>query len=152
MSKDGEKSLARKQCKNCGKFFKPHWPQEIYCSDACRIEYHHKKYRNRHGVVLWREKSEAERTLICANCGTSFVAKNTMRKYCSSKCKMDAGNKRAKEREYSDVKALLSEQKAERHASRIDDDAAKARAMGMSYGKYKALARIEAMHADFRRD
>ena len=38
-----------------------------------------------------------------------------------------------------------------KHVSHLDDDNAKARALGMSYGKYKALARIQALHDDFQR-
>lgn len=149
--------LPAKHCKGCGRFFTPHCTQELYCSDACRTAYHHRKYQERHGVVLWRDKSEEERTRVCRQCGKSFVAKNAMQLYCSLQCRLDANRKAACQRSRQqtqnmrEVREARKKRESLRHVSHIDEAAAKAREMGISYGRYKALARIEAMHADFRR-
>lgn len=55
------------------------------------------------------------------------------------------------ERRSQRLHAESKPKKGVNRVSHIDDDNAKARALGMSYGKYKAMLRIEAMHADFRR-
>lgn len=49
------------------------------------------------------------------------------------------------------LQAESKPKKGVKRVSHIDDDNAKARALGMSYGKYKAMVRLQALHDDFQR-
>ena len=150
-----------RKCKFCGKEFTPIQNHQVYCSRSCANRQYRKNYKLKHGFIPFSQKSEAERMRVCPHCKKSFVAHTPSQKYCCGQCKRDEYKKN---KTFKDSAAkILCERKSVKpkheslskrhikHVSHIDDDNAKARALGMSYGKYKALARIQALHDDFQR-
>jgi predicted nucleic acid-binding Zn ribbon protein len=66
----------------------------------------------------------------CAICGKKFLWKNSGKKFCSDECK-------------AKYEPPRRERKKEEKGNSLTEDAAEARKMGMSYGKYMALKYIK---------
>ena len=153
-------TITTRKCKYCGKEFTPNQSKQVYCSETCANRQYRKNYSLKHGFIPFSQKSEQERTHTCPQCGKSFVAHTPTQKYCCGNCKRAyyrnaESYKESTEKIESERKSqrLLAEHKPKsvKHVSHIDDDNAKARALGMSYGKYKAMVRLQALHDDFHR-
>ena len=132
-----------KSCQFCGKEFTTNALNKKYCSDECRIR------ANRKQTSEWRRKQKGETwksigTRVCAMCGKVFELKNHNMVTCSAECK----NKRRK---------LLYEEKRKEQMAKKKKSARleptwkineKARAMGMSYGKYQLMMQMEAQRRE----
>lgn len=70
----------------------------------------------------------------CIMCGKTFTAKRSDAKCCSKHCKNERMKVTARERR----KAMKNE-KAEKQNNTLIETVSKARELGMSYGKYKAM-------------
>ena len=103
-------------CKECGKSFETRNRQQVLCSAECRI-LHKKKYKRELAVKLKKE------IRICKVCGNEFIPVRNNARTCSDICKC----------KYKEKKKI--EKTGIEPAWMIDR---KARAMGMSYGKYVA--------------
>ena len=71
-------------CPNCGGLFQTNkmGRRKIFCSDACRKEWHHKHPNKKN----WKDTS---RKCVCPYCGKGFTATREygrLRKYCSIAC------------------------------------------------------------------
>ena len=134
-----------KKCVVCGKAFraKSH-PNKKYCSEECQ---------KAGAKILWMRRTheqkkfshlpESERKRKCVSCGKIFVANCSDQRYCSKRCSSNGGGYRGT--------MLKLPPKKRRYESHIEEINAQARAQGMSYGKYKAMVRLQALHDDFQR-
>lgn len=156
-------TITTRKCKYCGKEFTPSQSNQVYCSEICANRQYRKNYKLKlkHGFIPFSQKSVLERTRTCPNCGNVFVAHMPNQKYCCKTCKRDCYRKAESykestmkievERMSQRLHAESKPKKGVKRVSHIDDDNAKARALGMSYGKYKAMVRLQALHDDFQR-
>lgn len=154
-------TITTRKCKYCGKEFTPSQSNQVYCSEICANRQYRKNYKLKHGFIPFSQKSEKERTRVCPQCGKSFVAHVPCQKYCCGNCKRayyrkaesykESTMKIEAERMSQRLHAESKPKKGVKRVSHIDDDNAKARALGMSYGKYKAMVRLQALHDDFQR-
>lgn len=68
-------------CKNCGVEFRAKSANKQFCSQGCKIGFHHKI-----------------RLLTCPVCGVQFIATANIQKYCSKACYVKAYRQRQKEK------------------------------------------------------
>lgn len=127
-----------KQCRNCGNDFEVdgsnHHERKIeYCSKLCRNQAH---YARKHGGPVLIEK-------VCQECGKPYMAKRCDSVTCSRECNYERNRKRTKAageayRERARAEKLLKKEqpKEKERFDSIEDIQRKARAMGLSYGKY----------------
>ena len=129
-----------KICGICGKKFTTYRQQSRYCGETCR-----KEAKQQNNAETRRKISEAKKEKrgikICLVCGREFEPKRSNSVTCNAVC----GNER-----YKNIKAAAkAEQKEEKKeiepAWMIN---AKARAMGLTYGKYELMKRLEAQRAE----
>lgn len=116
----GTEHLGKKQCKICGKWFKPNAPVQVMCSNECRKEadrrYQRKYYENVrkvnrkkineqfnkqrkeekvvYGEPIIRANGEqwTPRIKTCPVCGKTFVATNNKQIYCCREHLLQANN------------------------------------------------------------
>lgn len=72
--------------------------------------------------------------MTCKMCGMTFAAQRKHTKYCSDACRTERDRQRTKEC----LERKKNEPKPEKYVPHLDEINHKARAAGMSYGKYVA--------------
>lgn len=112
----GAEHLGERQCKICGRWFKPNAPVQVLCSQECRKEadrrYHRKHYekvRKARNEKLNEQRKEEEvvygepiirasgrkwtpRIKTCPVCGKTFVSTNNKQIYCCREHLIKANN------------------------------------------------------------
>lgn len=140
-------------CKHCGKEFVKKSERQKYCTKECRFADEAEKEKK-----LRRERDAKKPMLICPICGKEFPqGVNKNKKYCSDACRKKANfpDQRVEKicpvcgkwfypagrqkycSEECRVRAKLVKKK--RGMTRLAYEAAEATALGVSYGKYKAM-------------
>lgn len=105
-----------RMCRECGKFFDTKNSQQVMCSKECRSA-HYKKYKKELAAKL---KTEVRTCLVC---NTEFIPVSNNAKTCSDKCKVLY--KKTKNVKKTGIEpAWMINQRA--------------RALGISYGRYVA--------------
>lgn len=127
-----------KQCRHCGSDFEVdgtnHHERKIeYCSNLCRHRAHHAR---KMGGPVMIEK-------VCQECGKTYIARRCDSVTCSRECNYERNRKRVKaagtayrEKMKAERQRLNEELMSKKKFESIEDIQRKARAMGMSYGKY----------------
>ena len=136
--------LEKKICDICGKEFFPFNPQSKVCSDECRKErkklYHAELNRQRR-----RETRERLGTRICVVCGAEFAPRNGNAVTCNPICTRERQRlldiERGREKRANKRKEKAAKKKKKDTLCKING---KARAMGLSYGKYQLMLQLEA--------
>ncbi len=131
----------KKKCEICGKEFTTYTRKAKYCSDECR-----KVAKSRYNVEANRKKVAKTRerlgTRICLICGKEFEPRNCTMVTCNPSC--------TRERHKMLKVELRKEQKEEQKKKKREKKEPmwkvneKARAMGLSYGQYELMKRMEA--------
>ena len=133
-----------KQCRHCGGNFEvdasnQHERRMEYCSQRCRNRAH--KERKKLGPVEFDK--------ICLECGKAYKAKRCDSVTCSPECNTERNKRRSREQgavyreKMRAERLMLKAQPKPKPIETIDEIQAKAKAMGMSYGKYLAYVQMQ---------
>ena len=130
--------LLAKNCEECGLLFTTNTKSSKYCSDRCREASRKKR------IAAWRANKTAEvrkrlGTRMCAVCGKEFAPRNNNMVTCSVECS-ETRKKAMRQVVKKKPKAVKPEP--------IGKINGKARAMGMSYGKYQMMMYMEAQRKE----
>jgi hypothetical protein len=127
-----------KQCVHCGCDFEidesnHHERKREYCSKKC---IHKAQYKRKKGAPVLIEK-------VCEECGKTYIAKRHDSVTCGRDCNYERNRKRVREagiayreRMRAERLKLNEELMPKKKYESIEDIQRKARAVGMSYGKY----------------
>lgn len=133
-----------KQCKYCGNDFEvdesnQYEKRKEYCSDICRSRARHK--RKKDGPAGYEK--------ICQECGKAYIAKRCDSVTCSPECNTERNKRRVRENgafyraKYRAERMLQKEKPKPKKHDSIEEVQAKARAMGLSYGRYIAYMQMQ---------
>jgi len=139
--------IMTRNCETCGKEFTTNNPVTKYCSVECR-----KKAKARYHAGWLAQKREETRkrlgTRICVVCGKEFEPRNSTISTCGPICSKERQKALDKERSRE---ARAEKRNKKKKKSKIEPAwkvNEKARAMGLSYGKYQLKMQMEAQKAE----
>ena len=122
MMAKAKRGYGERPCWECGKIFFAKAANKVFCSEICQREYH--KRRN----LEKRRREWEENPRYCPCCGE--VVPFGRRTYCSDKCQREMKRK--------EVTKDWTEKKLKRAKKKEPGIEAKAKALGMTYGQYRA--------------
>ena len=117
-----KQGYGERPCWECGKTFYARAANKVFCSEACQREY------NKRRSLEKRRREWEENPRYCPCCGE--VVPFGRRIYCSKACQIGMKRKESVQ--------IESEAKAKRIKRKEPGIEARAKALGMSYGQYRA--------------
>lgn len=78
-------------CKVCGNTFLTFRPNQLYCSDACKIRASKDRYRHR------KDGPQKPSVIRCEICGKEFMQVTVFQKYCGKECQATAKRETARQ-------------------------------------------------------
>lgn len=129
-----------KQCRICGRIFEPFPSNRQLCSDGCVAESIRRNSKKQQETKKQRNR-ERLGIRICLECGKEFAPRSGTQVCCGPVCqdtrtKVLARNWKDMQREKE--QAEKAAKKKRKKAETLAEINAKARAAGMTYGKYMA--------------
>ena len=133
-----------KQCRHCGGDFEIsennfREKKKEYCSDKCRNRA--REVRKKSGPKQYEK--------VCQECGKEYMGKRYDSVTCSAECNNERNKRRVRENgafyraKYRAERMLQKEKPKPKKHDSIEEVQAKARAMGLSYGRYIAYMQMQ---------